>query len=815
MKAHHHITTSPHHLINLTVLRSYALTVFFLSSICFLLLPGCNHKKNTALDEKINEIVAADSLFVPTGNAELDSLILLTANAPIDTNLVELYFRIGNLYDNYDFEKAKEYYLKMKELSESLNWSKGCYLFSSFASILAREGLIDSSLVIYQQALKLAENEKNEEQIAFAKIHIATVYSANERFETALQYLFEALPYFEKINDEETMGSIYWRICDVYRQLNLIEKSIEYGEKSVAIRRSDPYALTSLAESYGMVKEQFEKSNQYFEEALHICKQQNNVYLAGIIYCRMGANFTELFNLEKAKKNALQALTINKEMDNISFYALSLILISKVEGLLGNYSKSEEYIKEALKIAEEYDEVKMKIVCYKILSELSFAQRDYRENMQYLGKLDSVEVELATLMNIQIATEHEAKYETEKKQLEIEKQQQINKLQRNYYLGGIAVCIGILALLYFLLRARTRQKQILAEINATKDKFFTIISHDLKSPAVAQRNFIKILIDSKKPDDEEVVMLNKLLHSADSQLELLYNLLSWAKLQTGRMQYCPVQFNLATELRKDSFLHFHNLAKNKEIALQFITPEPLFVTADVNMMNTVIRNLLDNAIKFTPRGGKVTLEIAQTGINKGINPLAPTTRISVSDTGMGMTEEQIRKLIGRDAMNRVSTRGTAGEAGTGLGLTVCKELLEKHGSTLHIESEPGKGSTFWFEINNAGHFPTSNAIWNESVERRSRYYGLLGDTIINEKLYSKLYQFSDTVLLYDKIKGCVGALRNEVQKVFFKPGYTPSPEILLYDFGAKVGDTVWHNAKMVYDEYYHDYYIEYCSDSVL
>jgi len=110
-------------------------------------------------------------------------------------------------------------------------------------------------------------------------------------------------------------------------------------------------------------------------------------------------------------------------------------------------------------------------------------------------------------------------------------------------------------------------------------------------------------------------------------------------------------------------------------------------------------------------------------------------------------------------------------------------------------------------------FPTSNAIWNESVEGRSRYYGLLGDTIINEKLYSKLYQFSDTVLLYDKIKGYVGALRNEVQKVFFKPGYTPYPEILLYDFGAKVGDTVWHNAKMVYDEYYHDYYIEYCSDN--
>ena len=342
-----------------------------------------------------------------------------------------------------------------------------------------------------------------------------------------------------------------------------------------------------------------------------------------------------------------------------------------------------------------------------MLCELSVAQHKYSENMKYWLKFDDAEKRLALEKNIQAATEHEAKYETEKKQLEIEKQQQVIKrqtLQRNFLAGGIALSVIILALLYFLLRARTRQKQILAEINATKDKFFTIISHDLKSPAIAQRNFIKILIDSKKPDDEEVVMLNKLLHSADSHLELLYNLLNWAKLQTGRMQYCPVQFNLATELRKDSFLHFHNLAKNKEIALQFIMPESLFVTADVNMMNTIIRNLLDNAIKFTPRGGKVTLEIVQTGINKGINPLAPSTRISVSDTGMGMTEEQIRKLVGNyDTTGTgrkflTSTSGTAGETGTGLGLTVCKELLEKHGSTLHIESEPGKGSIFWFEI---------------------------------------------------------------------------------------------------------------------
>ena len=129
------------------------------------------------------------------------------------------------------------------------------------------------------------------------------------------------------------------------------------------------------------------------------------------------------------------------------------------------------------------------------------------------------------------------------------------------------------------------------------------------------------------------------------------------------------------------------MAERKGIALDALTPPAVFITADENMLVTVVRNLLANAVKFTAAGGKVSLEITETD-GKHI--------VAVSDTGTGMTPEQLQNLFRIDRQQ--SREGTAGEQGSGLGLIVCREMLQKNGSTLHVESEAGKGSRFWFEV---------------------------------------------------------------------------------------------------------------------
>jgi signal transduction histidine kinase len=288
-----------------------------------------------------------------------------------------------------------------------------------------------------------------------------------------------------------------------------------------------------------------------------------------------------------------------------------------------------------------------------------------------------------------------ARYETEKKELEIARQQEViarHALQRGLLVGGIAVSAVILALLWNMLRLRNRRNLALAEMNTAKDKFFSIISHDLKNPVVAQRDALQMLVNNARIWDADTLTdyCNELLKSTEGHVGLILHLLGWARLQTGRMTYTPQQFYLAARLRADISI-VRNTAAKKGVTLIDTIPDDALVTADSNMITTVVRNLLTNAVKFTPAGGTVTLDIAGT---YGDTPLR--THISVTDTGTGMSREQINSLFSLDNPNL--REGTADEQGTGIGLVVCRELLEKHGSTLHIESQQGKGSRFWFEL---------------------------------------------------------------------------------------------------------------------
>jgi signal transduction histidine kinase len=295
----------------------------------------------------------------------------------------------------------------------------------------------------------------------------------------------------------------------------------------------------------------------------------------------------------------------------------------------------------------------------------------------------------------------EAKYEAEKKELEIERQQQIiirQNLQRWLLMAGIAICVLFLALLWYILNLRNRRNHELAEINLSKDKFFSIISHDLKNPAIAQRNTLQTLVKNARSWDADTLAdyHSELLKSAEGELELIYNLLSWSQLQSGRLICSPETFPLSDLLPNLSLIR--KMAENKNITFDIHIPENMLITADSHFLITVLRNLLTNAIKFTASGGTVTLDIAPCDGRDVACHVSTTEKytISITDTGIGMSQEHIRTLFRLGAAH--SHQGTAGEQGSGLGLIVCKELIEKHGSTLHVESKKGEGSKLWFTV---------------------------------------------------------------------------------------------------------------------
>ncbi|MGD0756291.1 MAG: two-component regulator propeller domain-containing protein [Bacteroidales bacterium] len=228
------------------------------------------------------------------------------------------------------------------------------------------------------------------------------------------------------------------------------------------------------------------------------------------------------------------------------------------------------------------------------------------------------------------------------------------------------------------------RQQHIEYLNASKDKFFSIIAHDLKNPFSSIIGLSGIMKEEIKSSDTSTLenyagMINS---SAVQTLRLLENLLEWANSQRGKIVFSPVLINMR-ELYNEEFSILNEMAKEKSIELKNSFNDNLTITADKNMIKTILRNLISNAIKFTHKNGKV--EVKAQIMNSQVE-------ISVSDSGIGMTEETIAKLFRIDG--NLSTRGTENEKGTGLGLFLCKEFVEKHAGKIWVESESGKGSVF-------------------------------------------------------------------------------------------------------------------------
>jgi len=431
------------------------------------LAPGCNSTGNAGDKQPLAQNpttvnIAPDSLEL-TGNAKLDSLLRLAAVAKPDTNLAKLYSDIGDIYSENDFEKAKEYYIRLKNLSEKLNWNEGFYLYTDdFSLVLARQGLTDSAIVISSQALDLAKKENNEKWINKNKIQIGQFYYLRRWNETALQYYMEALPYYEKNDDKKELGLLYNHLGIVYQSMHNMKKAIYYEEKAITYRDNDPYSLMYLVQIYSSDAKYYEKAKILCEKVLGICKQQNYVYLMGWVYWMWGELENDTYNLNNAEIYYNKALEISKQIDIPDLYLATLVSLSILEKLKGNFAKSEEYVSEALPLIIEKKNKDAEKVCYMILAELSAIKHKFRENLQYWEKIDSVDIARANETALRSAEEMSAKYETEKKELKISALEKERQLVIWLSIAGGAVLL--LALTAFILLWRwTVQKRRLAE----------------------------------------------------------------------------------------------------------------------------------------------------------------------------------------------------------------------------------------------------------------------------------------------------------------------------------------------------------------
>jgi signal transduction histidine kinase len=229
------------------------------------------------------------------------------------------------------------------------------------------------------------------------------------------------------------------------------------------------------------------------------------------------------------------------------------------------------------------------------------------------------------------------------------------------------------------------QKSELGELNSLKNKLFSIIAHDLKSPMYAVRNLFRNMHQYDLPAEEVKEMVPDVLNDMNYTISLMENLLQWAKCQMQADAVRPEKINISI-LIEDVLKLLHLQGEAKKIRMESKCEEPLIVLADKDMINLVLRNLISNAIKFTPEGGRIEV---------GLNNHSTFAEVYVQDSGMGISKEAMAKI---NESNFYTTKGTSSESGTGLGLMLCKEFLSKNGGHMYIESEPGKGSIFSFTL---------------------------------------------------------------------------------------------------------------------
>lgn len=345
---------------------------------------------------------------------------------------------------------------------------------------------------------------------------------------------------------------------------------------------------------------------------------------------------------------------------------------------LNTGDSSEKNFYSLIVFSEEADEIKNHN--YSTADRFESEMQLFREdNTFFLGSVSVVftkyKFEDAVMINVEDVTEIKIIEEEKEKLME---ELEISREQIEEEAAKMA-----------LINVQLEESELkLKELNAAKDKLFSIIGHDLKNPFYVISSYARML-----DDDYEVLSLDEKLHiihtigdTSEFAFKLLENLLHWARSQTGRMEFDPEPIHLK-KIITNSIQLLSSQAQKKNISITLDVDSKLMVEADKNMLETVLRNLVANAIKFTPKDGNVKINVFEA--SQGI-------QISVADSGIGLSKEDKAKLFRIDVNN--CEIGISKEKGTGLGLILCKEFIERHSGTIWVESELGKGSKFSFTI---------------------------------------------------------------------------------------------------------------------
>lgn len=597
------------------------------------------------------------------------------SNTIKDSTRVNLLNDIAFALRNVEVSRAAAYALQARQLAENIGYAKGQARAIGYQGMMAyRQGKYDFAISYHLRSLKIADSISNQQLIGFRYNDLANVYLDKGNLDKAVLYNLKSLSVKQKMNDNEGIATSYRNMGMIYlRQKN------------------------------------YDSALFYLNQSEELAKAIGDKRILGYVYLYMGELHTQKGQIPIGIRTLSEATRLHREINNQ--YGLAEALNSLAEAYLAaNIQASAQVVfEDALAIAKRTG-IRLEVQrAYEGLAATHEKQRQLAEALRYYKQYTLVKDSIFTEKNEETIAFLDAQFQSELKQAQItlltkEKELAAKEVQteKRYNYALWAVVLSTVILLIVITRSMLEKRRLsndllkkqveieaqaqeLQKLNTFKDRLFFMIAHDLRSPMAALKSTIDVMNPELLNSQELDTIKKELYRQFNATDNTLQNLLVWTRSQMKGEKVSPASINLQGAVN-EMFDFLGNLADAKQIRLLNQVSANVQVWADANHLSAILRNLIANALKFTPEGGFINIEATMR------NQLV---EISVRDNGLGMSTERLTKLFNGE---RYTSRGTAGEKGSGLGLTMVKSLVEKNGGTISAESKEGEGSVFHFTL---------------------------------------------------------------------------------------------------------------------
>ncbi len=662
-------------------------------------------------------------LFVSAQNKELDSLTLQLAFQAPDSAKVNTSIKlIDILYSQKDYKKAIMFIDESERLAQSLKFDKG------IAEAVYYKALIFSNKDDYYNAIDNFNRSKQlflkiNDTLGVAKVNsgIGIIEINRGNYTKGIDASLSAISVFEDKYMFDSLSEGYDNLATAYFETDKLEESLDYNFKALEVRErlKDTANLSktyrNIATLYSLKKDHTNAISYYNKVLILLASAGNNLELRGEILPKIGQEYLNSKNYIKAAENLVAGARLNRRIQNQEGLLQALNGLAQLNLVQRRFDLVEGQLAEATIIAKDLNDENELLRNYELNMKLDSAKGNFRNaffwQREYQNLKDKVlkrEYNNAGL----VETDYNAK-ESNEKLLEEQKvkdeanEARIGKLKIITYvlLGAFAIVSTFLLLIYLKRNSRLKytkeleekNKQIqkqneailsqsknLEETNVVKDKLFSIVSHDLKDSVSSIKAFIDLLKEGSLSTKEFNELIPELSENADNASLLLFNLLNWSKSQMESLEPKPEYFNVQEVFKAKIKLVEHKVEKKKIVLVDESIADTIY--ADRSMVEIIVQNLLTNAVKFCNSGDIITLS------NQVINGRC---QFYIKDTGVGISKENQEKLF-KDST--FTTIGTTDEKGTGLGLNICKDLVELNHGRIWVESSLNMGSKFYVEL---------------------------------------------------------------------------------------------------------------------